>query len=47
MKKGYIVTGFIVVFFFALGISYAAEKLKSSYSPVVLKESFDTVKERM
>ena len=47
MKKRYVVTGFTAVFFFALGISFAAEKTMSSYSPVVLKESFDTVKERM
>ena len=47
MKKKYVVTGFIAVFFFALGISFAAEKTMSSYSPVILKESFDTVKERM
>ena len=47
MKKRYVVTGFTAVLFFALGISFAAEKTMSSYSPVVLKESFDTVKERM
>ncbi len=47
MKKRYVLIGITVILFFAFGISYADKKVMSSYSPVVLKESFDTVKERM
>jgi len=47
MKKRYVLIGITVILFFAFGISYADEKVMSSYSPVVLKESFNTVKERM
>ena len=36
-----------VSFFLIVGIAFSADKVVSSYSPVVIKESFDAVKARM
>ena len=47
MKIGYVIMGVAAIFFFALSSSSAAEKVMSSYSPVVITESFEAVKSRM
>lgn len=47
MKEKFVLMGITILYLFGLGTASAAEKIISSYSPVVIKESFDKVKNRM
>ena len=47
MKTKFVLMCVAVLFFFGLNTVVAAEKIMSSYSPVVIKEPFDKIKNRM